>query len=302
MKIVVLGAGAIGSYFGGMLAKKFDVTLLGRAPHINAIKQKGLKITGITYITVNPRGITEFFKIKKPELVIITVKSYDTEKVVKESFPHIRDSIILSMQNGLNNEKIILDIMGDNVLGGITSHGVTFVKPGVIYHAGIGETIIGELNGKSTKRINEIKKMFDSVGINCSVSKNILGQIWTKTIVNAGINPITAIHRINNGEILKNEKLIETMENVCLEGIEVAKKANIRLPGCDILEKTKNVARLTENNKSSMLQDIEKGKKTEIDSINGAIVENGKKLGVPTPVNIELIGLIKNIEKSIVIN
>lgn len=297
MKILILGAGAIGSFFGGMLAQKYDVTLIGREAHINAVQKNGLKISEITKTTVYPKALTKISKSEKPELVIVTVKSYDTKKAIKEALPYLKHSIVLSMQNGLNNEQIISKIIGKNVIGGITSHGVTFVEPGIIFHAGIGETIIGELDGKSTTRINDIQQMFNSVGINCSISKNIMGQIWTKTIVNASINPITTIYRIKNGEILKNPKLIKILEEACLEGIEVAKKANVKLPRCDILKKTKNVARLTANNKSSMLQDIEKRKKTEIDAINGAIVDVGKKFDVKTPVNMRLIELVKKMEK-----
>lgn len=297
MKVLILGAGAIGSYFGGMLSKKYEVTLIGREAHINAIKKNGLKITGKTNIRAYPKAFTDISESDKSDLIILTVKSYDTKKAIIEAIPYIKNSLVLSLQNGLNNEEIISKIIGENVIGGITSNGVTFVLPGEIYHAGVGETVIGELNFKITNRIKKIQKMFNSVGINCKVSKNIIGEIWAKTIVNACINPITAIYRIKNGEILKNLKYLKILEEVCMEGIEVAKKANVKLPDCDILEKTKEIARKTANNKSSMLQDIEMGKKTEIDAINGAIVEIGKKFGVPTPVNCRLIEFIKRKEK-----
>ena len=299
--MLVLGAGAIGSFFGGMLAKKYDVTLIGREKHVNEISKNGLKVSGISNFFTYPKVFTKIPKLEKPELTLITVKSYDTEKIVREAKSFIKNSVILSMQNGLKNEEKIEKITGSPAIGGITSHGVTFVKPGEIYHAGVGETIIGELDGKVTSRIEEIQKMFQSVELDCLVSRNIIGQIWTKTIVNASINPITAINGVNNGEILKNPELFKMMKNACLEGIKVAEKANIKLPKCDILEKTKNVAKLTANNKSSMLQDIEKCKKTEIDEINGAIVETGIKYGVQTPINNQLIKIIKNLENKILI-
>jgi 2-dehydropantoate 2-reductase len=130
------------------------------------------------------------------------------------------------------------------------------------------------------------------------ISNNIFGEIWAKGIVNAGINPLTASLRVPNGHLLEHEHLTSLLEETCVESIKVAMAAEVKLPNIDLIEKTKNVANLTAKNKSSMLQDVERKRKTEIDSINGVIVRTGEEHDVPTPINSSLVRVIKGIEKS----
>lgn len=295
MKILVFGAGALGSFVGGMLSRKCHVTLIGRKEHVDAINSKGLIIEGKTNFNAKPQAL---MKIPDEEfdLVLITVKSYDTSKVVEELSRRLdKDILVLSLQNGLGNaEKISRSFK--KVLGGTISHGITFIGPGRIYHAGLGDTRLGDFKGVEEKEVEKICQIFDTSGIDAKRSDNILGEIWAKAIINASINPLTAIARLKNGYLLKIKTLEEIMVSACKEAIGVAVSCGIELPHYDIIEKTKSVVRLTAENKSSMLQDIENGKRTEIDSITGVFVELGKKNNVATTTNSLLYKLVKGVE------
>ena len=307
MRILIYGAGSMGSFVGGLLAQKFDVTLLGREPHVGVIPKLGLKITGINDMVVHPNSITAPSELPQDlqlDVIIVTVKSYDTPNIIPELEPIVNDdTLILSLQNGLDNEQQLQDAFNSNtIVGGVTCHGVTYLEPGHIYHAGTGETQIGVFKGDNTDRILKLSNMFNEVGIKTSVTENIEGELWAKVAVNASINPITAITGLKNGFLLKMPELTNLLEGTCQEVIEVAKAVKVKLPSCNILKKAKNVVRETAENKSSMLQDIERGKRTEIDSINGAVVKLGKDNGVPTPINQSLTTLVKGIEANTYVN
>lgn len=303
MRILIFGAGAMGSFLAGVLSQKHEVTLYGRGKKIEVVREKGIKISGKTELVtkmktaLNPKEL----RGKEYDLIVLAVKSYDTSSALEVIKEIKSKATVLSLQNGLDNEIRIAEAIGkERTLGGVTSHGITFVEPGHVQHAGTGETIIGELDCKETERVKKIGQAFTSVGIETRISRDIHSDIWIKGIVNAGINPLTALTRLHNGYLLKIPWLTRLLENTCQECIAVAQKAGIDIQGCDIIEKTKNVARLTGENKSSMLQDIEKGRRTEIDSINGRIVEVGKKHGVETPINSALVALVKGIEEGMV--
>lgn len=291
----------MGSFIGAVLSQKYDVALHGREEKILPVRESGLKVTGTTNLVVKPETCfkAEDLRGKEYDLIILAVKSYDTDSAMSIVKEVVSDgTAVLSFQNGLDNEVRIAEAIGaERTLGGVTSHGITFVQPGHVHHAGIGETIIGELDGKETERIKEIAEALSSVGIETKVNSNIHSEIWTKGIVNAGINPLTALTRLHNGYLLRIPSLTRLLESTCRECIGVANAAGIDLVEGEVIEKTKNVARLTAENKSSMLQDIERGKRTEIDSINGAIVESGKMHGIGTPVNSALVALVKGVEE-----
>lgn len=299
MKIAILGAGAIGSLFGALLWESGeDVVLIGRKRHVDAIRSRGLKVSGISgERIVKPKAVTTTQEVGKVDLIIISVKSYDTKQAAKEALNMIHhNTVVLTIQNGLGNIEKLCEIIGEkHVVGGVTMQGSTLVKPGEIYHAGKGPTIIGELNGEITNRIKRIAETFNKAKIETQITQNIWGVLWDKLIINVGINALTAITRMKNGELLKIPEIRDIMIEAVKEAVNVAKALNIKLEIEDHVRKVIEVAEATANNKSSMLQDIEKGKRTEIDYINGAIVKLGKKLKIKTPVNKTLTAIVKAI-------
>ena len=296
MNIVVLGAGAIGSFFGGMLSKKNDVTLIGRNDHIQEIKNQGLQINGKTRLKRKIPAVEHVHQINQsPELLIITVKSFDTFEAITQAREIIgKKTMVLSFQNGLNNiDEIKKVVPRKQIIAGITTHGVQFVSPGVIHHKGKGSTMIGELSGDKTKRIHHLASMFNEVGILVSVSKSIEGDIWKKAIVNASINPLTAIFNCENGYLAKNPILTTMIHKITKESTQVAKKKGFSCTKEEMIEQTMHVIDQTNQNISSMLQSLRQGKPTEINEINGTIADIGRAYGCDVGLNDLLTKMIK---------
>lgn len=298
MNIIILGAGAIGSLFGALLSKNNNVTLVGRISHIGAIKKRGLEIKGKTKLKLRIPAEDSINKIKKiPDLLVISVKSYDTEKTIKKS-KHLVDNNthILSLQNGLDNvNKIEKFFDKKNISVCLTNHGAIFSKSGIIEHTGKGKTIVGSLSNEKMKQSEKISNLFNKAGINTEISTDIVKEIWKKAIINSSINTLTTFFRCKNGYLLENPILENLVEKICEESTQIANKEGLNLSLKDMIKKTKQVIKNTSENYSSMVQSFQKGKKTEIDSINGKIVEIGKKHGVKPMMNELLVYSIKSI-------
>ena len=207
MNILVFGAGAIGSFFGGMLSKKENVILLGRNDHVDEINKNGLRISGKTNLKARIKSFKSIDEVSQNiDLILLTVKSYDTEKACKEIAKIISNkTIVLSLQNGLDNiQKIKKYVDKKNIIAGVTTNGVLFEKPGFIIHTGVGYTTIGKLDNQKTKRIERIISTFNKAGINTTFNSDINREIWLKGIVNSSINPITTFFNCKNGYIKKN--------------------------------------------------------------------------------------------------
>ncbi len=301
VKIVIMGAGAIGSLFGGLLAKNGnDVNLIGRKPHVDKINQEGLIIeekSGEHQIkvpaTVDPKTL------EAPELIIITVKAYDTEQAIKDVQPLFKShTYLMCFQNGLGTEEIAESILGkDHIIRGTTSEGALFLEPGRIRHTGPGDTVFGTPNEEQDSFLSHLKDVFEKAGFKTSVSDDIKRLVWEKIFVNVAINPFGALTGLRNGELLTIPQLKESMKAAVIEGVQVTEKLGLNIKRHTPIEKAFKVAKMTAMNKNSMLQDIEKGKRTEIDYINGALVKNGEKLGVSCPINSVLTALVKGLEK-----
>jgi 2-dehydropantoate 2-reductase len=298
MNIVIMGAGAIGSLFGALLNKNNNVILIGKKQHISAIKKSELVIEGKTKLKVKISAEHSLDKITlKPDLIFLTVKSYDTELAIGQLLELInKETTIISLQNGLDNiDKIKNYVDEEKIISGITTQGAIFSKPGIIKHTGIGKTIIGEINGNITKRIIEIENLFNNAGIKTKISKHILKEIWIKAIVNSSINPLSAFFQCKNGYLLKNPILEMLVEKICDESTRIANAEGLNLSYTEMIKKTKEVIKDTSENHSSMLQSILHGKKTEIDSINGRLVEIGIKNSIDPLINKILIHSIKSL-------
>jgi 2-dehydropantoate 2-reductase len=295
-----MGSGSMGSLFGGFLAESgVDVTLIDRKPTVDAIKRYGLQITGISgnhHIRVKTSHKPS--EVEAVDLVLIMVKAYDTEQAVIDADPLIgKNTWVMCLQNGLGNEDIVASVIGrERVIRGVTTNGVILEKPGKIIHTGAGETIIGRCYEPNTPEVDNIALMISESGLPTSVTPNISGIVWGKALVNAGINPFGALTGLKNGELLEVPEIVASMKELVLEGVKVAEKLGVNLLS-DPVEKTFEVARETAQNKNSMLQDIERGKRTEIDFINGAISRYGKNHNIPTPMNDMITSLVKGLEK-----
>jgi 2-dehydropantoate 2-reductase len=296
MRFLVFGAGAMGSLIGGLLAQKHDVTLVGRKAHVEAIRKHGLVIHGRTEARVGPRAVETAREAYRPDVVIVTVKSYDTEAAAEELRPFRESAVILSLQNGLGNVEQ-LAARSERVLGGVTYHGVTFVGPGEVSHAGTGDTVIGPIKGTTLEDAEWIRAAFDGCGLATTVAEDIQEVLWTKAVVNACFNPITGLLRVKSGVIGRSGQLMECCNSIVEEALGVARAEGIQLEREALMQRVRDVSSATAENRSSMLQDLERGRRTEIDAINGWIAHMGAEHGVACPVNRTLTLLVKAAER-----
>lgn len=305
MKIAIVGAGAMGCLYGAKLSADptNEVYLIDVwKDHIDAVNENGLLMeeNGETAAYRAVRGVVDARPAGICDLVIVFVKSTLTKTAVKENKAVFGpDTIALTLQNGLGNIDLIRAEIGDgNVIAGTTAHGATMLGPGKMRHAGSGKTIIGELDGRSTDRLKMIGELFQAAGLETELSDNVIGLVWDKLMVNVGINALTGITRLQNGELMNYPEIEELLEAAVKEAHAVAKAKGIRLSYDDPVVHTKDVCRATAANKSSMLQDILNHKQTEIDMINGAVVREAAEAGIAAPVNLVLTNLIKFIQKT----
>ncbi len=307
MKVVVVGPGAMGCLFAAFFTKKkqAEVWLLDKDPkRAKRIRESGITVEGTSgnfKVKVNITANLE--EIRSSDLFIICVKSYDTENVIKTIEPFLKeDSNVLTLQNGLGNIEMISEVIGkERVLAGITSQGAALVSEGHVCCAGEGETIIGRIDGQYSVIMRQVRELFNHSGFAARFSKDISNIVWSKLVINVGINALTAITRLPNGSLVSSLGTREIMSLAISEAVLVAKRKKIKLVYEDPIQKTESVCQATGNNISSMLQDVLKKKKTEIDYINGAIVRQGKSLKIPCAANMILTGLVKTIEESYLI-
>ncbi|MBI5253527.1 MAG: 2-dehydropantoate 2-reductase [Euryarchaeota archaeon] len=300
MKVAVMGAGAVGGYFGGVLAKNgADITLIARGKHLEAMRKEGLHIKSYRGdFRVDVRAASDPEEVGPVELIIFTVKAYDTEGAIGLCSPMIqKNTCILSLQNGIDNDEKIAGAVGwEKVIGGVAYIGVSVEEPGVICHSAAGKIALGEVDRKITHRIRRIAEMFSSAGVPCEISEDIIKLKWKKLVWNAAFNALTTITRASVAEVLSDAKLMEIAVAAMHEVIEVAQKKGIDIDEAaiqDALTLSKNVGDF----KTSMLQDFESGRKTEVEALNGIVLRKGREANVKTPVNQCLYSLVSFMEK-----
>lgn len=302
MRIVVVGAGAMGSLFGGLLSEHgADVILYDVwQEQVDAINNEGLIIEcGDTRRKIKVKATCEVEELGIADLMIVFVKSYHTEEALDGVVSCIGpNTLVLTLQNGMGNvEKIIQKFSSTQVLAGITSHGAMLIEPGIIRHNGAAHTYIGPVDVSDVTQGEKVAQTLSVAGIETSVAPDILGMLWTKLIVNAAINPLTALTGLHNGELLEHTELLNTMGNIVDEALQVVRGKGITLQTQDMFEHVKSICFATKNNKSSMLMDSIKGRRTEIDAINGIVVKEARSLNLSSPVNETLLQLVKVLEK-----
>jgi len=291
MEIIVLGAGAIGSLYGAKLAATNDVTLIGRPEHVAAINAHGLRIEGLESQIVRVRAATAIDKLGENALVLLTTKVPDSYVATASLAPLVRgDTTILSLQNGLGSEDIVREALDGRgvVLRGFTQFGGVFKEPGAIEFLVRGFTVIEEHD-----RSAEIARVFSAANLDCRVSPDIRRDVWYKLIVNCVVNPITAIIGCEVGGIA-NPQLLPLKRLVIEECLAVAAAQGISFD-CDFVREIDDFFRPS-HNLSSMHQDLRRGRQTEIDYLNAAVVSLGRQHNVACPVNAALTAIIKAME------
>ena len=303
MKIAVVGPGAIGCLCAAFLAKsKAEIWLLDKhKERAEKLNQQGIIVEGISGNWKAEVKVTADAKeIGSADLIIICVKSYHTKDAIMSVRSLVGDnSKILTLQNGFGNIEIISEVVGpEKAIGGVTNLGATLLDIGHVRHAGKGETVIGRNDGKIPVEMRDIRELFNKSGLETRISRDIKGLIWSKLIINVGINALTAITRLNNGRLVEFEGTKRILREAVTEATRIAKRKRIKLIYDDPLAKVEAVCEATATNVSSMLQDILRKKQTEIDFINGVVVRLGQELSIPVPVNSILVDLVKTIEAS----
>ena len=288
----MFGAGAMGSFFGGMLAARNEVTLVGRRDHMEAIRDHGLRITGKTSRVAMPIARTKVPRGPSPDLVLVTTKAYDTEAAMTVLKDFAEGALFASLQNGLDNGDDIART-ARRVTVGTTAHGVTYLGPGEIRHAGLGDTVLGRWKGASEDDVVRLRDVFDDAGIRSRIASDIRSELWSKLVVNASINPIAALAGCPNGRLVSDPRLREAVERTCREAAKVAKGEGARIDPEDVVRRTLVIARRTGTNRCSMLQDLDAGHRTEIDAITGAVLRGARRRGIPVPMNDALYALVR---------
>ena len=285
MRVTLLGTGAMACLFGARLAAVAEVTLLGSwAEGIAALQERGIVLeeaSGASTVRVHADRLSADSTRGDSDLVLVLVKAWQTEHVA--GYLQFSNAIILTLQNGLGN----LDWLGPRAHLGVTTQGATLLGPGRVRPGGAGLTHIA-----APAWVAELLQSagFETHGVG---AEQVDGLLWGKLVVNCGINALTALLRVPNGELLARPEAAVVMERAALECAAVAQAKNIPLPFANPVDRVREVAERTAINKSSMFQDILRGAPTEIDAINGAVVREGKRLGVPSPVNEMLWHLVR---------
>ena len=300
----------MGCLFAAFLAKSTpacrqaggEIWILDKNPErAKRINQQGISVEGISgNWQVEVKATASVEEIARADLIVICVKSYDTKEAISNAKYLIGDNTrVLTLQNGIGNIEIMAEVVGsEKVIAGVTNLGATLMDIGKVRHAGKGETVIGRIDGKIPMELRTIREVFNKAGLEARISRDIKGLLWSKLIINAGINALTAITRLNNGRLVEFEGTRRILREAVTEAIRIAKRKRIKLIYDDPLAKVEAVCEATSTNVSSMLQDVLRKKRTEVDFINGVIVRQGQELGIPVPVNSILVDLVKTIEIS----
>lgn len=305
MKVCVLGAGSLGSTIGGALALAGnEVHLVGRKPHMDKVNANGLVMVTPTGDLTSPvQGHADPAGIGPCDLVIVLCKAFDTKRTMEEGRALVgEDTVVMSLQNGLGAEDVLCEAVGvDHVIGGKTYIGGMLLEPGRVQATIPGkDTFIGELDGSLTERVQAIAQAFEDAGMHCIASDNIMGVIWDKLLVNVATGAVCGITHLPYGDMYQEEALVNCAIAAVQEGIDVAHAAGVTLTYSDPRD-TLELARagLPASFKPSILQSLEKHRPTEVGVINGAVVAQGEKYGVATPVNKTLAACVTGIERYI---
>jgi 2-dehydropantoate 2-reductase len=300
-RVAVVGAGAVGGYFGGMLARAgAPVMMIGRRAFVQAVAAGGLVLDTVQFCeTVHPEASEEISAVKNAEIVLFCVKTTDTAATAKELKKYVDgQSIVVSFQNGVNNAEEIFAASAIVALPTVVYVAAAMPEPAHIKHLGRGDLVVGPANEKT----RAVADVFERAKVPCRISDNIEGELWTKLVWNCALNAVSGLGRATYGDIIADEDAKKVVEAVVYEVLAVAQKKGIRPPGLEdpqvALAGAFRIAEQMKGTRSSTAQDMARDKRTEIDSLNGHVAKLGKELGVATPVNFTLYTLVKLYESS----
>lgn len=288
MEVLVIGAGSLGSLVGGLLAGTHNVTLVGRDPHMAAVSESELRLTGEVDRATTPVARTSVPDDCAADCAVVTVKAFDTRGAARDLAGCDLDAV-LSLQNGLGNEAVLAEAVSAPVLAGTCTYGARLVEPGTVDCTGIGEIHLGPREGGHSAVADRVGEAFVAAGLEASVAADMPRRLWAKLAVNAGINATTALADVDNGALVEGPAGAVARE-AAREVAMVARSDGVALDGAEAAAAVEAVANTTARNTSSMRQDVAAGRRTEIDAINGAVCERAPE---PVPVNQTLTDLVR---------
>ena len=308
-KIVVMGAGAVGCYFGGMLSRAGqDVTLIARPEHVSAIHSQGLHMDCLTFQEFVAVGAsTELEAIKHADLILFCVKSPDTLATIELIAHYLKpDAILLSLQNGVDNCERIRTVVANPVFPAVVYVATMMAGPGRLKHNGRGELVIGpweftspEADAAQLQMLTQISELLSNAEIPCPVSTDVRRDLWFKFLVNCSYNAISAIGQIEYGKMVSVDSIKELINALADEVLTIAHHEKINMTKAEATEAIDMIANTMVTQRSSTAQDLARKKATEIDFLNGLVVRKGKQYGIPTPANQSVYALVKMLEKFI---
>lgn len=296
LKIAVMGAGAVGCYYGGMLARAgHSVVLIGRQPHVDAVNLRGLRLQTLTFDDHVPlHASTDAAAVRDADLVLFSVKSPDTESAGAQIRPHLRpDAWVLCLQNGVDNaDRLRLVLPSHEVAAAVVYVASEMAGPGHLRHHGRGELVI-----EPSTHAHRLAQVLSAAGVATEVSDNVRGALWAKLVLNCAYNALSALSRKPYGPLVASPGVTELMALVVAECLAVARADGVTVPG-DVPAAVRRIAETMPTQFSSTAQDLMRGKPSEIDHLNGYVLQRGRVLGVATPVNQTLWTLVKLVEPS----
>jgi 2-dehydropantoate 2-reductase len=293
LRIAIVGAGAVGCYYGGMLARAgHEVVLIGRPAHVTAIQAQGLRFEAhdldeavALQASIDPSAV------RGASHVLVCVKSNDTEQASAEIAPHLdADALVLSLQNGVDNAERLRAALGRPVAAVVVYVASEMAGPGHLRHHGRGELVVEPAPG-----IEPLVQAFVQAGVPCDTSPNVRGALWAKLVLNCAYNALSAITRLPYGVLVQGVGVQQVMNDAVAECQAVAQAEGVQIPG-DVALAVRRIAETMPEQQSSTAQDLARGKRSEIDHLNGFVVRRGESHGVPTPVNRALHAIVKLIE------
>lgn len=301
MKIGVMGAGAVGCYYGGMLARAgHEVVLVGRPTHVEALQQRGLRLQTAAFDVELPvRASTEAAALIDAALVLFCVKSTDTEAAGLELRDHLAsDALVLSLQNGVDNAERLQALVGVPVWPAVVYVAAEMAGPGHVKHNGRGELVIGPTavrGAPGTLEAAGLLALLGDAGVPAETGDNVAGVLWAKLVLNCAYNALSALTNLPYGPLVAREGIARVMDDLVAECLAVAAADGVRIPG-EVPASVRRIAQTMPAQFSSTAQDLRRRRRSEIDHLNGYVVRRGEATGTPTPVNRCLHALVKALE------